>query len=124
MALYLIECQNVMEDLQYMDELNHPKSIKMLVLKLPYKLRDKWRTVTDHIQEVQDRRVVFGDLVGFVDKHARIASNPIYGSLNDESEEIGEGSQAADSQTYRRRSEMDIRNSLPHKRISFSRREQ
>lgn len=45
-ALYLRECYNVMQDLEYMDELDVVSNLKLIVSKLPYKLRERWRTVT------------------------------------------------------------------------------
>lgn len=46
-ALYLTECCNVMQDLEYMDELNVASNLKLILSKLPYKLCKRWRTVTD-----------------------------------------------------------------------------
>ena len=40
-GLFLRECSNAMEDLQYLEELNMPANMKILSQKLPYKLRDK-----------------------------------------------------------------------------------
>ncbi|XP_071944927.1 uncharacterized protein [Antedon mediterranea] len=81
-SLFLLECRNAMEDLNYLSELNHTKNIQMLVAKLPYRLRG--RTTTDYIQEEKMRTVTFDDFVEFVEKQSRIANNPVYGSLNSE----------------------------------------
>jgi hypothetical protein len=80
-AVFLRECGNTMKDFDYMQEMNHASNIQLLVSKLPYKLRDKWRTLTDCIQEEQGMMVTFDDLVKFVEKQARILSNPVYGDV-------------------------------------------
>lgn len=50
-GLFLRECSNAMDDLQYLEELNMPANIKILSQKLPYKLRDKWRAKACEILE-------------------------------------------------------------------------
>lgn len=39
-ALFLLGCRNAMEDVDYMDELNNPTNMKVILSKLPYKLRE------------------------------------------------------------------------------------
>lgn len=39
-ALFLFECQNVTEDLDYMDEKDNPKYIRIVISKLPFKLKE------------------------------------------------------------------------------------
>lgn len=41
-ARFLRECCNVMQDVQYMTELDMPSNMRSVILKLPYKLRKKW----------------------------------------------------------------------------------
>ncbi|XP_072030104.1 uncharacterized protein [Amphiura filiformis] len=101
MSLFLIECQNLMLEPSYMDVLNHPRHIQMLVAKLPYKLRERWRTVTDTIQEEKKQAVTFDDLVKFVTKQARIAANPVYGNIRDAKD--AEKSKPVPRATIRRR---------------------
>ncbi|KAJ8402854.1 hypothetical protein AAFF_G00361680 [Aldrovandia affinis] len=43
-ALYLRGCYNAMQDLEYLKELDIPSNLRLMTSKLPYKLRDKWRT--------------------------------------------------------------------------------
>lgn len=43
-SLFLRECCNAMEDIEYMKELDMPANMRTVILKLPYKLREKWRT--------------------------------------------------------------------------------
>ena len=72
----------MMTGLDYLSELHHTSTIKMLSDKLPYISQRRWRSKTDDIQEVQDRKVEFGDLVRFVEIEARIVNNPTYGKLS------------------------------------------
>ena len=41
--LFLLECNNNMEDTTSLNQLNRPKEIVRIVGKLPYELRKKWR---------------------------------------------------------------------------------
>ncbi|XP_071088902.1 uncharacterized protein [Haliotis cracherodii] len=81
-AVFLTSCGNTMTDIDYLRELEHPKNIRELIQKLPYKLRERWRTVSFNILE--RRNVTFADLVGFVDKQAQILSSPLFGNIIDD----------------------------------------
>ena len=83
-SLFLHECTNTMSVLEMPSELDHVSNIRILVSKLPYKLRDKWRNRVDYIEEVEMRSVKFDDLCDFVDKQARVATNPAYGDISDD----------------------------------------
>lgn len=43
-SLFLRSCCNSMEDIQYFHELDTPSDMFTVVNKLPYKLREKWRS--------------------------------------------------------------------------------
>lgn len=62
-SLFLTGCCNAMTDLSYLEEMNSATNMRAIVTKLPYKLREKWRTVACDIQDQQDRKVNFKDLV-------------------------------------------------------------
>ena len=80
-SIFLNSCVNVMQGKKYLDKFEHPDNIKRLVLKLPYNLRDRWRRKADDIMEVLQAPVRFEDLVDYVNKEARITSNPIFGKI-------------------------------------------
>lgn len=80
-AFYLRECANVMKDLHYLDELNMPTNMKILIQKLPYKLREKWRAKACDILEKKNKRVCFTDIVKFIEQQVRIASDPVFGDI-------------------------------------------
>lgn len=50
-GLFLRECCNAMEELQYLEELSMPANMRILSQKFPYKLREKWRTKANEICE-------------------------------------------------------------------------
>lgn len=81
-ALYLNGCCNVMTKLNYMNELNTASTLKSIVMKLPYKLRDKWRTKAQEKVE-SNSKITFTELVQFIEKQAKICSNPIFGDIQD-----------------------------------------
>lgn len=55
------------------------KTIRSLLEKVPFFMRDKWRVRVDEIEQVGHRQAEFQDFVEFVEREARIASNPSYG---------------------------------------------
>ncbi len=54
-----------------------------IVNKLPYKLREKWRSVAFDIQEKKARRPKFKDLVGFINTQAKVALHLWFGDSKD-----------------------------------------
>lgn len=80
-ALFLRECCNAMEDVQYMRELDMPANMRKVILKLPYKLREKWRVSACEILERFNRRARFIDIVTFIEYQVKIVSDPIFGDI-------------------------------------------
>lgn len=80
-SLFLRGCCNAMADLQYMQELDMPTNMRAVILKLPFKLREKWRTTACDIMERQKRRAKFSDVVNFIEYQVKIISDPIFGSI-------------------------------------------
>lgn len=83
-ALFLRSCCNAMENVEYMGELDTISNMKNIVLKLPYKWRERWRVEACKIQE-QNIRVRMKDLVNFIEKQATIVSDPVFGDIQDSS---------------------------------------
>ena len=81
-ALFLTGCNNTMGDLEFMDEMDNPTNMRTVLSKLPYKLREKWRITAFDIQEKGRRRARFSELVTFIDRQAKIAMDPLFGSLS------------------------------------------
>lgn len=80
-SLFLLCCRNTMEDIEYMDELDNPTNLRVVASKLPYKLMEKWRAQAYEIQEQRGSRAKFADLVRFVDKQAKVTTDPLFGNL-------------------------------------------
>lgn len=78
-----------MEDLQFMEELDAVANMRSIALKLPYKLRERWRTKAFELQEQRSHKVKMVDLVSFIEKQANIVSDPIFGDIQDSSPSKG-----------------------------------
>ncbi|KAL7878212.1 hypothetical protein SRHO_G00048550 [Serrasalmus rhombeus] len=83
-AMFLWSCCNAMEDMKYMEELDTVSNMRSIALKLPYKLREKWRARAYELQEYRNRRVGIVDLVSFIEKQACISADPVFGDLQDQ----------------------------------------
>ena len=81
-SIYLASCRNAMKGSQYSSKFDQPDKIQRLVLKLPYNMRERWRRLVDDILELQKRPVKFDDVITFVDREARIATNPVFGKFS------------------------------------------
>ncbi len=84
-ALFLRGCCNVMRTLRNMDELNLPSNMRLLISKVPYKIKEKWRSHAFEIKERTGAWATFGDVVHFLERQARILQDPIFGDLRDAS---------------------------------------
>lgn len=82
-ALYLRSCSNAARNLQYMSELDSPSNMKQIITKLPYKLRERWRSVVCDIMEQTQQRPKFNDLVIFIEKQSKIMQDPVFGDIQD-----------------------------------------
>ncbi|KAK0152298.1 hypothetical protein N1851_006347 [Merluccius polli] len=59
-TLFLRGCSTAMKDVHYMHELDMPANMLVIIKKLPYQLRDKWRTVACDFQEKHNQRATLG----------------------------------------------------------------
>jgi len=84
-VLFLRVCCNAMEDISYMTEMNMPSNMRAIVMKLPYKLRERWRNTAYELQEKHCRQAGFSDIVSFVERQVSIASDPLFGNIQDTS---------------------------------------
>ena len=81
-ATFLLGCQNYMEGLKSLSHLDNVSEIKVLVMKLPYKIRERWRIQADNLIERRNN-IRFEDFVEFVIAQARILNRPIFGDIKD-----------------------------------------
>lgn len=80
-SIYLVSCRNAMSGSQYSSKFDQPDNIQRLVLKLPYSMRERWRRLVDDIMELQKRPVKFDDVITFIDREVRTATNPVFGKI-------------------------------------------
>ncbi|MEL7308794.1 MAG: DUF1759 domain-containing protein, partial [Pseudomonadota bacterium] len=76
----LISCLNYAKDIKALEQLNSPKEMLAILSKLPYKLREKWRSHVLYLQE-QSEKVTFEKLVQFIKREAKIINMPVFGNL-------------------------------------------
>ena len=82
-SVFLASCKNALAGSQYISKFDQPANIQKLVLKIPYSMRERWRRLADDIMDRQLRPVQFSDFVAFVDREARILTNPVFGKISD-----------------------------------------
>lgn len=70
-SLFLNSCLNAMNSIDYLKGLDHPVNMKAIIAKLPFKLKEKWRSKAFELQDQRGRRARFADLVHFVDNQAQ-----------------------------------------------------
>ena len=80
-VIFLKSCHNTMKYMNYVSDLEAPSSLKILASKLPFKLRDRWRSVACNIYDKHKQRPTFNDLIAFMDKQSRTMLDPIFGEL-------------------------------------------
>lgn len=80
-AIFLKSCHNTMQDMGYVVDLETPSNLKIIVSKLPFKLRDKWRTVVCNIYDKHNQRATFKDLLAFIDKQSGTMLGPVFGEI-------------------------------------------
>lgn len=45
-ALFIIEYQNTMTDVEFMEETDNPCNMRIVISKLPYEVKERWRNTT------------------------------------------------------------------------------
>lgn len=85
-SIFLTGCNNVMMDMEYLEEMNSPSNLRIVAYKLPFKLHERWRVLAFEIQEREGRRAKFSDLVMYINRQAKIASDPLFGDVKESSE--------------------------------------
>ena len=84
LVLFLTEVQYAMSDIPR-GELDHPRTLREIVRKLPIYLQDRWLREADRVMEgPSGRTVVLADLVDFLKSEVRVKGNAIFGSLRPE----------------------------------------
>ena len=83
-SVLLTSCKNTLNDIGYLSKIENPDSLRKVVTRLPFNLRQKWRDVADDITERKAREVTFADVASFVEMKARVLTHPIFGDISSE----------------------------------------
>ena len=81
-SIALTGCKNTLTEIGYLNKLENPDTLRAIVLRLPFGLRQKWRDVADNITETQNREITIADLSDFVSAKARAATHAVFGDIS------------------------------------------
>lgn len=81
-SIALTGCKNSLTEIGYLNKLENPDTLKTIVQRLPFGLRQRWRDIADNITETQDREITIADLSDFVSAKARAATHAIFGDIS------------------------------------------
>lgn len=82
-AMFLTGCRNIMEDVEFLEEMDNPTNLRTVISKLLYKTQERWRVEAFEFQEKRGKRARFADLMNFIDRQAKIAMDPLFGNISD-----------------------------------------
>ena len=72
-----------------MSKIENPECLKLIVARLPYDTRKKWRITADYITEEEGREITFRDIVRYVEKQA---NHPVFGNIFVDNDNTGKKS--------------------------------
>ena len=81
LSILLTGCKNTLKEIGYLNKVENPDTLKMIVNRLPYGLKLKWRDVADRITETEEQEITIEDVDGFVTSKARAATHAIFGNV-------------------------------------------
>ena len=73
---------NTVGDTGYLSKAENPETLRMIVKRLPYGLKLKWRDIAGAITKIQKREITIKDLNDFVKAKARVATHAIFGNVS------------------------------------------
>ncbi|KAJ8037714.1 hypothetical protein HOLleu_18605 [Holothuria leucospilota] len=82
---YLTFCvvySNAIKESDILRKMDQTESIMKLVSKLPYRMRERWRTQAHKIKEKSHRLANLNDYVEFVREQVKIATDSVYGDIS------------------------------------------
>jgi len=62
----------------YLNKLENPDTLRAIVLRLPFGLRQKWHDIAGNITETQNREITIADLSNFVIANVRAAVHAVW----------------------------------------------
>ena len=80
-SILLTSCKNTLKEIGYLNKVENPDTLKMIVDRLPFGLKLKWRDVADRITETEEWEITVEDIDNFVTSKARAATHAIFGNV-------------------------------------------
>ena len=77
-ADFLVYCKGAMQSMQYMEELNSPRTLQEISSKLPLRSGSRWCREARDVLRKTNRTVSFHDLVAFVKEEEDLANEPVF----------------------------------------------
>ncbi|XP_068691615.1 uncharacterized protein [Montipora foliosa] len=84
----LRDCQNALESIGYLNEINSADNLRRIVDRPPFHLKTKWLEIADSIQQTGQRPRIH-HISQFVTTKARVANNPVFGGALTNDKEKG-----------------------------------
>ena len=81
-AAFLTSVENLMHKMSSLNQLNSPRDIKEIVMKLPYQMRVQFRNKSAELVD-KNEQIDFSVLVKFVNKQAKQLNVPLFGDISD-----------------------------------------
>ena len=81
-AVFLTSCGHYVANTTSLNHLQSPKEIHAIIMKLPYKVRERWRAQACNILD-KGKDIKFQDLVEFVNSQSRLVNMPVFGDIKD-----------------------------------------
>lgn len=66
-----------MTEIKYIEEMNIPSNKRHVIMKFPYKLRERWRSGAGKVEERLGHRTLFPDMVDFLEKRVKVLAHPL-----------------------------------------------
>lgn len=86
LPIFLMSYNNLIGDLSQLNQLNSPNEIYKIIMKLKFKIRDRWRK---RIRRVQKEKINenFDDFTRYVHEQSYLLNLPLYGNIADITDE-------------------------------------
>lgn len=84
-SVLLTSCQNTLKEIGHLSKVENPDTLRMIIDRLPYGLKLKWRDEADRITEKIGREITIKDVSDFVTAKARAATRAIFGDISSRS---------------------------------------
>ena len=79
-SVFLQSCLNYTEHISALNQLNSPKEMQLILQKLPYKQREKWRAYVLSLFE-KKKDATFCELVHFITRESKLLNMPVFGAI-------------------------------------------